>query len=154
MTSEVASPLPETEETLREVIYTALGAASVAWTPDRVFDDQFATSVGEDLLMKIKVVVGFGEPSLGLATNQQLEEELAVRKDLGFTDPHYRTLERLEPSRALWHVVQEEWVGKEILWQHRDFPNIYSTDRGQTWYNVEEPVDIDGNPKIYSNKEN
>lgn len=153
MTSDNISPLPEAEQSLREVVYIAMGAASVCWDNPAgagVFREDVATQVAEDLLMKVKVITSFGEPSLGLATNAELREELQVRADLGHGDDQYRTM---EPSRALWHIVKEPWVGKETLWQHRDFPSIFSTDRGFTWYNLEEPVDPDGNPHIYHSEE-
>jgi hypothetical protein len=154
--------LPETDESLREAVYTAVGAASACWenmftdkrNPDGtrietnagVFQDDRAREVAEDLLMRIKVLTGLGEPHLGLATNAQLREELKAREETGNVEDDYRTL---EPDKALWHLVEEPWVGKEALWQHRDFPNIYSTDRGKTWYNLDEPLDFEGNPKIY-----
>lgn len=152
MTSDTRA-LPETHESLVSVVYQAVGAASVCWenmSGTGVFDDVRAREVAEDLLEKISVFTGLGEPHLGLATNAQLREELRVREEMGHTDDDYQTL---EPDRALWQVVTEEWVGKEFLWRHRDFPHIFSTDRGETWYSVNEPVGPDGNPTIYSNKE-
>jgi hypothetical protein len=154
MTSDVTpSPVPESVESLTNVVYQAVGAASTCWeslSDTGVFQEDRARAVAEDLLEKIHVFTRYDTPSLGLATNAELREELRVREEMGFTDDDYRTL---EPSHAMWRVVTEEWVGKELLWQHRDHPNIYSTDRGKTWYNLNEPVKFDGNPTIYGNTE-
>ena len=35
---------------LEAAVFQALGAASVAWHPDGVFDDRFARDIGEKLL--------------------------------------------------------------------------------------------------------
>lgn len=150
MTDNPVTALPETEQSLREVVFQALGEVSAPYwrASGEVFNSEEASRIGEDLLMKIKILLGVGEPHLGLVTNGQLSAELETRKRLGHFEVDYRTL---EPSRALWYLVQEPWVGKESIWRHRDFPNVYSTDRGETWYNLDEPLDFEGNPKIYRN---
>jgi hypothetical protein len=142
------SRLPEAEESLREAVYTAIGHGSMCWDPrpEGVFDDVEARKAAEDLLMRIKVILGVGDPHLGLASNAEIHAEIQARQRIGHTDDGYRTV---EPGEPLWHIVQEEWVGKEVLWQHRDFPQIYSTDRGRTWYNIDDGVDPDGNPRTH-----
>jgi hypothetical protein len=152
MTTDVRahSALPEANESLTEAVYQAIiGWGSVCWSDmsgTGVFDVVKAREAAEDLLMRVKVITGFGDPHLGLATNAQLREEMRAREEMGHTEDDYRTL---EPGQALWHLVEEPWVGKESLWQHRDYPHIFSTDRGKTWYNINEPLDFEGNPKIY-----
>lgn len=146
------SRLPEAEESLKEAVYTAVGAASTTWNAQingtDVFDDARAREVAEDLIKRVKVIVGLGDPHLGLATTAQIREELETRERLGFTaEDNYTTV---TPGAPLWHLVQEPWVGKEAIWQHRDHPSIYSVDRGETWYDLNDGVDFEGNPRMHA----
>lgn len=141
-------PTPEARETLRHAVYETLGAASMCWDPrpEGVFESERASALGSSLLALIESVTHMGEPNLGLATTREIIDEYRARAESGHLDPDYRVL---EPGEPLWHLVIEEWVGKEEIWQHRDYPSIYSTDRGKTFYNLDLPVDSDGNPHIY-----
>lgn len=45
--------------------------------------------------------------------------------------------------------VTEPWVGKEDLWQSVSNPNLFSTDGGETYYDLTESLDSEGNPTIH-----
>jgi len=67
----------------------ALQKAAQAWckpeTEHLEMDPVLATAFAE-------IIDDLG-PLLGMATNQNLEEELAARKSMGHTDPMYRTVD-------------------------------------------------------------
>jgi hypothetical protein len=159
MTTE--SLLPETNQALTHAIYEGVGAASACWdnlSGAGVFRDDQARQVAEHLLDRVKILTGFEEPHLGLATNAQLREELSTREKMGNTEDDYRTVG--DPGTPQWTLVTEEWTGwgKEFLWQLTDSSSIFSTDQGKTWYDLTEDLDLDGNPRIHTiitnNKEN
>lgn len=93
---ELVTKLPYAESELRTTITQAIGAASTCWDNlmgAGVFESERAGEIAKELIGKVIHVTGFGEPSLGLATNAELENELKVRKEMGFTDPEYRTMD-------------------------------------------------------------
>lgn len=90
---ELVTRLPYAESRLRTEIGQVIGAASMCWaeTPSGVFDSDRAKELAENLIAEVILLTGMGEPSLGLASNQELVDELAVRTSCGNTDPGYRT---------------------------------------------------------------
>ena len=46
-----------------------------------------------------------------------------------------------------WIRCVEPWVGKEALWQHTSNPSWFSVDQGQTYYDLNESLDPEGNPR-------
>lgn len=75
----------------REAVLQALGAASVAWTPDGVFIPDMAVEIADELIDNwIK------KPRLGYATTIELINELAARVEIsavtGEAWPNYTTV--------------------------------------------------------------
>jgi len=74
--------------------------AAQAWctpkTEKKIMDVDLAEAFAE-------IIDGLG-PLLGMATNQNLEEELATRKELGCLDPMYRTVdgEKTPSTKTDW----------------------------------------------------
>ena len=81
----------EGAENEREAVLQALGAASVAWTPDGIFIPEMATEIAEELMDNwIK------KPRLGYATTIDLISELADRVEVSAVSgeewPNYTTV--------------------------------------------------------------
>lgn len=94
--SNTEHPLPHTKEALSTAVFEALGAASTCWETLEnagVFQDGRATAIGEELLEKIGKITNWTEPHLGLATTEELADELSVRlSDAQSSHPYYRTI--------------------------------------------------------------
>lgn len=87
--------LPLTEGALTEAVFVAPGAASTCWENVKgagVFESTRAKEIGEKLVKDVKSITAFGLPSLGLATNMQLLDELQCRFRMGHTDAEYRAV--------------------------------------------------------------
>lgn len=48
-----------------------------------------------------------------------------------------------------WELVSEEWAGDTTTWVHKKRPNLFSTDGGKTFYDVNEPWPDAGGPTTY-----
>lgn len=70
------------DDALASVVFQALGAASVCWDDDRVFDDRQAKQIGDSLVAFLHDQID--QPSLGLATTGQLLEELRARIEMDY----------------------------------------------------------------------
>lgn len=78
----------EPPESLEQAIQLTVGAASVCWDKDGVFESERALQISNAL----RDYIVAQQPWLGYATNTQLQEELRVRTELGHTDPDYSTV--------------------------------------------------------------
>lgn len=84
--NNVSQTMPATAADLRELVFTALGTASTCWenvAGAGVFDSTRAAELGEELVTRIKGLLGWGEPHLGFATTRELIAELHARANVG-----------------------------------------------------------------------
>lgn len=102
MYSDVRMPaaavrLPNTVHAVGEQVYQSLGAASTCWESMEgtgVFDSDRCKQIGDELMSFILEKTGLGEPKLGLATTEELVQELHTRIALGHgADPKYRSID-------------------------------------------------------------
>lgn len=95
-------------ETLNELVFQALGAASMCWeTPEGagVFDSTRAKAIGDEVVARLRAREN--EPRLGCATTRQLLDEITTRIEIdgynGGSGLDYRTVG--EPRGGFWWLT-------------------------------------------------
>lgn len=93
------NPILTDAETLNELVFQALGAASTCWETLNgagVFDSTRAKAIGDELVARLRARED--EPRLGLATTRQLLDEITTRIEIdgysGGGGLDYRTVDR------------------------------------------------------------
>lgn len=99
--------------------------------------------LGESVLELIQTFSNQGHSGFSAGMTVELFKELAS----------YRPLGPLTDNPEEWMQVDDGIASDEPLWQSRRKSSCFSHDGGKTYYDIEDPMNADGNLPTHNSKE-